>query len=287
MRPIKLTPEYIQQLKTNMLEKLENSIKDIRLGTTKNLELKLPIDEFELDTPIIVNYTGLAWAKQSELVRTCSSEIAWHGLVRTDSARKYFEIYDILVYPQSVSSVTVNTDEKAYEAWKANLNDEQFNALRFQAHSHVNMAPNPSPVDRTLYDKFLQNMGNNSFFMFMIVNKAHNMHMEIYDLQNNAFYDNGDILLTVEGEDLDTWYGVAYDTNIKKPVHPINSTVVRAPAPINPAPGYTPPGYGVNLYGGSSSYIRDYFEDEYYGNLNEQTKQPTKGRGRPPKGGKK
>lgn len=283
MRPIKVTQEYAQQLKENLLNKLDKYLKTVRMGPNATLDLKMSIDDVELETPIIINYTGLAWAKQCELVRTCSSEIAWHGLVRTDTNRKYFEIYDIMVYPQSVTGVTVVTDETAYEAWKAKLPDESFNALRFQAHSHVNMAPNPSTVDRTLYDKFLQNLSKDSFYMFMIVNKSHDMHMEIYDLRNNALYDNSDILLTVEGEDLDTWYATVYDDNIKKPTYPANNTVARSPAPINP-----PVGYGKNYYG-------NYFEDDYYGNMYGRTHTPPpvvkdtthKGRGRPPVGGKK
>ena len=63
----------------------------------------------------------------------------------------------------------------------------------------------------------LQSLGADSFYIFMIVNKKLDVHMEIYDLQNNALYTNGDIVITVEGIRLNTWYAAQYQAHITTP----------------------------------------------------------------------
>lgn len=65
---------------------------------------------------ININFTADAWAKQSRLIDDFTSEVAWHGLMRQLSPTEY-EIYDILVYPQQVTGVTVETDQDKYNDW--------------------------------------------------------------------------------------------------------------------------------------------------------------------------
>lgn len=226
MRPITITQEYLTELREQAIASIAQQMDTTfaNLATQRNstnapsikFEQKLDIER-KLEVPIQVNYTGTAYVKQLALLQNCTSEIAWQGTVTTNEDRSVFTIQNILVYPQSVTGTTVVTDEAKYQQWRQLLTDDEYNSLRFQAHSHVNMAVNPSGVDRNLYDNMLQSLGADSFYIFMIVNKKLDVHMEIYDLQNNALYTNGDIVITVEGIRLNTWYAAQYRAHITTP----------------------------------------------------------------------
>ena len=227
MRPITITEEYLAELREQAIASIAQQMDTTfnTLATQRNsisnpsikFEQKLDIER-KLETPIQINFTGIAYAKQLALLQNCSSEIAWHGTVSVNEDRTVFTIENMLVYPQSVTGTTVVTDEAKYQQWKQLLNDDEYNSLRFQAHSHVNMGVTPSGVDRNLYDNILQSLGNNSFYIFMIINKKLDVHIEIYDLQNNAFYNNGDVVITVEGIRLKSWYDAQYQAHITAPV---------------------------------------------------------------------
>lgn len=219
MKRIVLTPELIAEAKAKMLQQFEDKMVNVRNGGSGTISLSFTPNEVELEEPIIINYTGKAYAKQLALVQGCNSEVAWHGVVETNAKRDYFKIVDILVYPQTVTGVTVTTDEVKYESWKNKLNDTQYRGLRFQAHSHVNMGATPSGTDRAMYNNFLQCLGKDSFYMFMIINKRNEMHIEIYDLQNNAIYTNNDIVVMCEEEVLSDWYDETMEANVAKQVY--------------------------------------------------------------------
>lgn len=240
MRPITVTQEILTQLREEAIASIAQQI-DTTFNTlaTQRNSLSVPSIKFEqkldlerkLENPIQVDFSGMAYAKQLSLLQNCSSEIAWHGTVRANEDRTVFTIENILVYPQTVTSATVVTDETKYQQWKQLLNDDEYNSLRFQAHSHVNMGVTPSGVDRNLYDSMLQSLSNNSFYIFMILNKKTDAHIEIYDLQNNAFYGNNDVVITVEGIRIKQWYDAQYQAH------------VTAPAPVTTYPSYQTPAY--------------------------------------------
>jgi Tfp pilus assembly major pilin PilA len=172
-------------------------------------------EDFLGKADITLDFSGIAYLKQHLLVANHKDEIAWHGIVRISDDRKTFRIEDIMVYPQAVTGATVSTDEVPYQEWKNKLNDDQYNHLRYQAHSHVNMATSPSGVDTTLYDAMLSSLGPTSYYIFLIINKRSEFWVNIYDMQNNVIYDKCDIKTTVEGVDLDEWYKTQIDTHIK------------------------------------------------------------------------
>lgn len=240
MRPITVTQEILTQLREEAIASIAQQI-DTTFNTlaTQRNSLSVPSIKFEqklnferkLENPIQVDFSGMAYAKQLSLLQNCNSEIAWHGIVRANEDRTVFTIENILVYPQTVTSATVVTDETKYQQWKQLLNDDEYNSLRFQAHSHVNMGVTPSGVDRNLYDSMLQSLSNNSFYIFMILNKKTDAHIEIYDLQNNAFYGNSDVVVTVEGIRIKQWYDAQYQAH------------VTAPAPVTTYPSYKTPVY--------------------------------------------
>lgn len=158
-----------------------------------------------LTEKIKLSFTPLAYLKMRTLVNMCEDEIAWHGVVHASEDRKTFTITDILVYPQTVSGATVATDEVKYEAWHQALDDDAYNNLRFQGHSHVKMGASPSGVDTTLYDNMLQTLSDDSYYIFMITNKRDENWINIYDLASNVIYETADIIVTLEGLDTN-WY---------------------------------------------------------------------------------
>jgi hypothetical protein len=173
-------------------------------------------EEFIGKAEITLDYSAIAFLKQHMLVANHKDEIAWHGIVRPSEDRKYFHIEDILVYPQTVTGTNVNTDEAPYQEWKNRLDDDHYNHLRYQAHSHVNMTVSPSGVDTTLYDAMLSSLGPTSYYIFLIINKRGEFWINIYDIQNNVIYDKNDVHVTVDGIDMDTWY----DTQIRDYIKP-------------------------------------------------------------------
>lgn len=102
---------------------------------------------------ININFTADAWAKQSRLIDDFTSEVAWHGLMRQLSPTEY-EIYDILVYPQQVTGVTVETDQDKYNDWLLSQPDEIFNNHRYQATATSTCPP---PLPASIDGKRVQN----------------------------------------------------------------------------------------------------------------------------------
>lgn len=256
MKHIVMTEAIRLDLEEKMIQKMRAQFADTRSGVQSTVTMTYTPTDIELEEPIVIDFSGLAYAKQLTLVQECKSEIAWHGIVRTNAERTVFAIDDILVYPQTVTGATVVTDEVKYESWKAVLDNDTFNKLRFQAHSHVHMGITPSGVDRNLYNNILQCLGNESFYIFMIVNKSNQMHIELYDLKRNAIYSGTDIVVSVEGEELDSWYIDVYEKNI----------LTKTYAPINPTytPPYTPKTGVTHGQPASLDAYREYYEDQDY-----------------------
>jgi len=146
-------------------------------------------------------------------------EVAWHGSVcrmvndgragnsRTSDDEKVsasktldvsdfvseFIIEDIFVYPQEVTGSTVNTDQVAYTEWLYGLDDDTFNTIRMQGHSHVNMGVSPSGVDDKHRQQILDQLEPDMFYIFMIWNKSLSTHTLIYDMASNILYEDKDV----------------------------------------------------------------------------------------------
>lgn len=143
-----------------------------------------------------------AWCKMQALVNGFSNEVAWHGVaarVESDDVDGYI-ISDIVVYPQSVTGATVDMDEEGYAMWIIqNDGDERFNQLWMQGHSHVNMATAPSPTDIKHQSDILDQLGDEDFYIFMILNKSGSRWATIFDMKKNVMYENDDITVSVVG----------------------------------------------------------------------------------------
>ena len=110
-------------------------------------------------------------------------------------AQETMNIYieDIFVYPQEVTGSTVNTDQEEYTKWLYELDDEIFNKLRMQGHSHVNMSVSPSGVDDKHRQQILDQLEQNMFYIFMIWNKSLSVHTLVYDMARNILYEDDDV----------------------------------------------------------------------------------------------
>lgn len=141
-----------------------------------------------------------AYLKMLSLLREFDSEVAWHG-VATRESENLFRVTDIIVYPQIVTGTTVNTDQEAYNQFMMNLDDETYNHLHFQGHSHVNMSTNPSSTDLEHQKKIVSQLTDEDFYIFMIWNKKLEWHGWIYDKASNTIYEKSDISVSVVDSD--------------------------------------------------------------------------------------
>jgi len=190
------------KMKMEALAEFSNTLNNLKMSDGK---LNYRQDFCYKDCKATVLLTPEAYRKIVALVTEFSDEVAWHGSVtRSNSLINEFTIEDIFVYPQEVTSGTVTTDQEAYTDWLYGLDDDTFNKVRMQGHSHVNMSVNPSGVDDNHRKQILEQLENDMFYIFMIWNKSLSIHTLIYDMANNVLYEDKDVevkLLIEEGMD--------------------------------------------------------------------------------------
>jgi len=183
-------------------EAIEKMIAEIRASLKKSKgKIEIKQDLPTSDKRATIYFTSEAWTKMQSLVTIYTTEVQWHGLVRRISENE-FEIYDILVFPHSVSASTVVSDQEKYSEWLNNLSDDEFNAMHLHGHSHVNMAVSPSGVDMQYRENVIATMPlpqeeEDSYYIFMIFNKRCEWSGQIYDFKYNTLYDTKDIDIDV------------------------------------------------------------------------------------------
>jgi len=210
MRPIQINEEQKVLLLDDFkkfLDKLRSNEDSIRydIKISKSLEKQI--------TKPTLFFTKLATDKMVYLVDKCDKEVAWHGLVVYDEEQSTYVVEDIIVYPQTATSVTVTTDDSEIAGWFNSLDDDTFFKLRLQGHSHVNMSVSPSSTDTTYYNQLLQNLGDDDYYIFMILNKKNSIFVNIYDYAQNVIFETTDITIQFE-EELDP-YKEWYEESIK------------------------------------------------------------------------
>lgn len=183
---IKLTPEIIEETQKEFSEYLKDKITDGRVSFSKTINV--------IQRKATVSFVEIAWRKFQALVKDFDKEVAWHGVAYRNKDLTVDEYYitDILVYPQEVTGATVTTDQNKYQNWLMSHDDEIFNNIRMQGHSHVNMGVTPSAVDNTLYESILSQLDDTMFYIFMIWNKKGDKTCKIYDLAKNILFDTAD-----------------------------------------------------------------------------------------------
>lgn len=192
---IKLTPECLAEIRKDFESNLQGAkIADGKISYTKTFGY--------INRKATVYFAEVAWLKMQTLIREFDKEVAWHGIAYrgNDKSKDEYYITDILVYPQEVTGATVNTDQEKYEMWLMQHEDEVFNNIRMQGHSHVNMGTTPSSVDTTHQEKILAQLEDDMFYIFMIWNKRGEKTIKIYDLAKNILFDGNDVTVEVQDD---------------------------------------------------------------------------------------
>lgn len=264
-KPIVLTKE----LKMKMLQEFAAKLNSAKLSDKKFTYTCELAEDTKAKATVCISLK--AYHKMFALVTNFSSEVAWHGVCKRDeNSDNVFHITDILVYPQIVTGSTVNTDQKAYEEWLFGLDDEVFNNLRFQGHSHVNFSTTPSSVDKDNQDKLLTQLRGDMFYVFMIVNKRCEVHTEIYDLKTNTAYDTRDIETVIEGFENTADFIAEAEVMVKtKPAvtTPAKNTATSKPEAVS-ANSYKPANASKksHSYDDIDAWYEKYYND-YYGGM--------------------
>ena len=195
-RPIKLTQELIDECRQDFEKALSlTKLSDGKLSFTKAFSCG--------DRKAVVYFSAEAWAKMTMLIKEFDKEVAWHGDARRteDESLDEYVIDDIVVYPQEVTGATVEMDTEKYALWiQENIEDERFNHIYMQGHSHVNMGTSPSSVDLNHQEESLGMLGDNDFYIFMIWNKSFASTNKIYDLKKNVMFEDKDITVKIIGQ---------------------------------------------------------------------------------------
>lgn len=204
-RLIKMTPECRDECRAEFEKALSLAkLSDGKLNYTKVFSGG--------DQKAVVYFAATAWAKMVLLIKDFDKEVAWHGVahrmgevegeIPPNAGAREYVITDIVVYPQTVSSATVEMDTEKYAKWlMENDDDERFNHLFMQGHSHVNMPPTPSSVDLNHQEGILEMLGEHDFYIFMIWNKSFASNIKIYDMDVNTLYESGDVTVKLLDED--------------------------------------------------------------------------------------
>ena len=268
MKPIKLTEEDIVKI----LKDVQNTLTTSAFSTSTiniNYDLKKLNPVMNTIKPLVI-YTPTAYIKAKELVKNNSNEIGWHGIVTRKN--NTFIIRDIIVFPQVVTSATVNPDQIKYQEWLMSQPDDIFPNIRMHGHSHVNMPTHPSGTDMAYREAILTMLGKDDFYIFMILNKRDEVEISIYDLATNFIYETADIQIEVM---------LSKQTTLKSFIKEASAqtTMYSPPSYITPTNYVTPAGYKVydedamtgeayyNNYRNTGMTVNEYltreFEKEY------------------------
>ena len=210
-KPIVLTEAMKQQARADfsaMLDSLKMS--DGELSYNMSYSLK--------DCKAVVLFTQMAYRKILALVLGFQDEVAWHGIA-SRAGDSQFLIEDIFVYPQEVTDRTVITDQGTYTNWLYEFDDDTFNQIRMQGHSHVNMGVTPSETDDDHRQKILAQLESDMFYIFMIWNKSLSVHTLIYDMAQNVLYESDDVEIEVLDDEHMGEFLADATNKVRKPTH--------------------------------------------------------------------
>lgn len=210
MKPIKLTDALIEEMKSEIMKKIDEEFAadKLKADAAKSLcRVKMSDGSFSFkrdfkyeknfkyeksDRRAKLVISPMAYAKMLTIIMSQGKEVAWHGTTERINSRE-FRINDILVYPQEVTASTVDTDEEEYAKWMISLDEETFNNMHFQGHSHVEMGVFASGTDMGHREKITAQLGDDDYYIFMIWNKKLQWSGAIYDMPSNTLYETDDI----------------------------------------------------------------------------------------------
>lgn len=190
---LKMTPELREQCRIEFQAAIEKALADAKFADGK---LSLTKEFGKVDRKAKIYISEIAWMKLTTLLREFSKEVAWHATAyRLPDGDEYY-IKDVLVYPQTVTAATVDMDEELYAKWLMDgvmADDERFDHIRCQMHSHVNMGVFASGTDEQHQQEILSQLRDDDFYIFMIWNKRLDAYMRIFDMEKNILFEKEDI----------------------------------------------------------------------------------------------
>lgn len=203
-RPIRLTEDLMKKA----IEEFRASLAGMKMSNGKVSYTKS--FTYEEDEKAKILFDPLAYAKMLQLVVAFDTEVAWHGVgERLDD--NVYRISDIVVYPQDVTTGTVEMDPAEYGKWEQKLilehmDDERYLSFIMQGHSHVNGGTSPSDTDVKHQEAILSHMtedSRNGVYIFLIWNKRFEHFSKIFDLKTNTLYEDKDIEYGIYADNFD------------------------------------------------------------------------------------
>lgn len=199
MKPIKLTPLVKQTLRENWLKDIDKELDTLKLSDSTikfNYDLKdiLKVDADTVKKPIVYMMAP-TYLKMLQYVMLSDNEIAWRGIV--ERKEHIFFIKDVFLYPQKVTGATVQEDPDEGQKWSDALPDAIYNTMRFQGHSHVNMGAFWSGTDKADQHAHLQELLDDDYYIFAVMNKKQEILVEVYDLAQNVIFEKEDVTFKV------------------------------------------------------------------------------------------
>lgn len=266
---IKVTENNLVEIRKDFEEALKNlKLSDGKINFTKTFGT--------IQRKAKLYFTEHAYIKMLSLVKEFDKEVAWHGIAkRSETEEDAYIISDILVYPQVVTGATVNTDQEEYQMWLMKHDDEIFNNIRMQGHSHVNMSTTPSSVDTALYDQILDQLDDDMFYIFLIWNKKNDKTIKIYDMAKNVLFETSDITVSIlsENESIEEFLSDAKKLVQDKPTYvTVNTTSYNNPVVNNKTTSSIYSTHSERKVkknsSGTSNYYDDYDDDSWYSMFN-------------------
>lgn len=189
----------IEEAMNNALTQIKSRVLKPSQGV--NLKVNPMVSRDDRKSHLI--FSPEAYIKTKALVEYFTTEVQWHGIVERIKDSSNFRVHDIMIFPQTVTSATVDADQEEYEKWLDGLSCDEFNALRLHGHSHNTMGVTPSSTDREYRKKLISSMGtptcdDDPFYIFMIFNNKGEWSAEIYDIKNNALFSSADNEIILE-----------------------------------------------------------------------------------------
>ena len=162
-------------------------------------------------TPPTILINSNVYTKMYELVRQSPVEVQWHLLVHRYPEENEYEIYDILLFPQTNSGTSTTTDQDEFAEWQTNLvgdMDFPIEDLRGHGHSHVNMGVFSSSVDDNYQRNLITKVEDGDFYLFLVLNKKMEMCALLYDFEQQILFTTNDMTIEIVDEygvDIRTW----------------------------------------------------------------------------------
>jgi len=234
-KAIKLTDQVISEIKEEFCNMLATGkFADGKVNYSYNMN--------NIDRKANLIFSEMAWLKTSAIVQEFSTEVAWHGTARRGEDDDYY-VDDIIMYPQVVTGTTVDLDKERSFEWMTSLSDEVYANMKMHGHSHVNMGVTPSSTDLKFYkEEILDELNDDSFYIFMIMNKKHDITVKIYDYRKNIFFDTADVNVSVldDGIGVESFVSMA-KSNVRTKTYEPPKAVIPAVKPPVTTPSVTTP----------------------------------------------